>query len=304
MLVVAEREQLPMAAARAGSPEAWDTLFQRYQLPLYAYVFELIRSEQTALDVVQETFTNAARNLASLRDDDHFGGWLFSIAHRKCVDRWRKSGREEPLELEVADALPDEVANPSELLIRREQEVEFMNLIEQLPPRRRSVLLLHFMEDAYDPAKKSISPERVKANMKALEKEIASGRLGKTVNAVLHHQFIAALFLPALGKIPLKAATAQTATDQVALACALERSRFANGHHPETLAALAAKFVSQPPHDVVTGKPAIYRRSSDGQFQLYSIGWDGKDDGGKPGKRPFDDKEGDWVWSYPQDGRQ
>jgi len=147
MLAVAEREQLPVAAARAGSPAAWDALFQRYQLPLYAYVFELIRSEQTALDVVQETFISAARNLASLRDDDRFGSWLFSIAHRKCVDHCRKSGREEPLEPEVADALPDEVGSPSEVLIRREQEAEFMTLIEQLLPPQRSVLLLHFVED-------------------------------------------------------------------------------------------------------------------------------------------------------------
>ena len=147
MLAVAEREQLPVAAARAGSPEAWDALFQRYQLPLYAYVFELIRSEQTALDVVQETFISAARHLGSLRDDERFGSWLFSIAHRKCVDRWRKSGREEPLEPEVADALPDLDSDPSEILIRREQEAEFMKLIEQLPPPQRSVLLLHFVED-------------------------------------------------------------------------------------------------------------------------------------------------------------
>lgn len=147
MLAVAERDQLPVAAARAGSPEAWDALFQRYQLPLYAYVFELIRSEQTSLDVVQETFISAARNLAGLRDDDRFGSWLFSIAHRKCVDRWRKSGREEPLEPEVADALPDLDSDPSELLIRREQEAEFMKLLNQLPLPQRSVLLLHFVED-------------------------------------------------------------------------------------------------------------------------------------------------------------
>lgn len=147
MLAVAEREQLPVAAARAGSPDAWNALFRRYQLPLYAYVFELIRSEQTALDVVQETFISATRNLASLRNDDRFGSWLFSIAHRKCVDRWRKSGREEPLEPEAADALPAGDGDPSELLIRREQETEFMNLLNQLPLPQRSVLLLHFIED-------------------------------------------------------------------------------------------------------------------------------------------------------------
>lgn len=147
MLAVAEREQLPVAAARAGSPVAWDALFQRYQLPLYAYVFELIRSEQPALDVVQETFLSAARHLASLRDDDRFGSWLFSIAHRKCVDHWRKRGREAPLEPDAAEALPDPDRDPSELLIRHEQEAAFMKLLEQLPPPQRSVLLLPFVED-------------------------------------------------------------------------------------------------------------------------------------------------------------
>jgi len=76
MLAVAEREQLPVVAARAGSPEAWDALFQRYQLPLYSYVFELIRNEHIALDLVQETLISAARHLLSLRDDDRSGSWL------------------------------------------------------------------------------------------------------------------------------------------------------------------------------------------------------------------------------------
>ena len=90
MLVVADDEQLSVKQARAGSPDAWATLFRRYQLPLYVYVFELVRHEQTSLDIVQETFINAARHLAGLRDDAKFGSWLFRIAHQKCVQHWRK----------------------------------------------------------------------------------------------------------------------------------------------------------------------------------------------------------------------
>jgi len=146
MLVVAEREQLPVAEARAGKPEAWDTLFRRYQLPLYVYVFELVHDEQTSLDLVQETFIAATKHLAGLREDDKFGSWLFGIAHQKCIQRWRKQGREEMLRDEIATA-PEEFENdPSELLIRQEQEAEFMNLLNQLPPPQRSVLLLHFIE--------------------------------------------------------------------------------------------------------------------------------------------------------------
>jgi RNA polymerase sigma-70 factor (ECF subfamily) len=145
--MVSEREQLPVAEARTGDAEAWNALFKRYQLPLYSYVFELLHDEQTSLDVVQEAFINAARHIASLRQDDKFGSWLFGIAHQKCLQRWRKMRPEEiPID-QGDDDYPDEVAGPEELLIRKEQEAAFMSILEQLAPAHRSVLLLHFIED-------------------------------------------------------------------------------------------------------------------------------------------------------------
>ncbi len=142
---VADIEQLPVPQARAGELAAWDTLFRRYQLPLYVYVFELVRDEQSSLDIVQETFIAAARNIGGLRDDKKFGSWLFGIAHQKCIQHWRK--RKEILFDEVPES-PDEFENsPDDLLIRRESEAEFMILLNQLPLPQRSVLLLHFVED-------------------------------------------------------------------------------------------------------------------------------------------------------------
>src|ERR1700729_1336391 len=102
MLVVAENEQLPVREARAGSPEAWETLLARYRLPLYSYVFQLVHHEQTSLDIVQETFINAARHLGGLREDRKFGSWLFNIAHQKCVQHWRKKRLDE-ISLESPD---------------------------------------------------------------------------------------------------------------------------------------------------------------------------------------------------------
>jgi RNA polymerase sigma-70 factor (ECF subfamily) len=142
---VADIEQLPVPQARAGEPAAWDTLFRRYQLPLYVYIFELVRDEPAGLDIVQETFIAAARNIGGLRDDKKFGSWLFGIAHQKCIQHWRK--RKEILFDEIPEP-PDELENsPDDLLIRREQEDEFMNLLHQLPLPQRSVLLLHFVEE-------------------------------------------------------------------------------------------------------------------------------------------------------------
>jgi|SRR5579862_2019339 len=147
MLVVAEREQLPVLQARAGEPAAWDALFHRYQLPLYVYVFELVHDEQTSLDLVQETFIAAVRHIGSLRDDGKFGSWLFSIAHQKCIQRWRKQGHEELLRGEIADVAGEFEDSPDDLLIRQEQEVELMNLLNHLPLPQRAVLLLYFIEN-------------------------------------------------------------------------------------------------------------------------------------------------------------
>ena len=147
MLVASEREQLPVAAARAGDADAWGVLLARFRLPLFAYVFELVHHEQTALDIVQEAFINAARHIGTLRDDDKFGSWLFNIAHQKCIQHWRRVRPQEisidPQDEEFADFDP----GPRDLLIRKEQEAEFMRLLDQLAVPHRAVLLLYFVED-------------------------------------------------------------------------------------------------------------------------------------------------------------
>jgi RNA polymerase sigma-70 factor (ECF subfamily) len=147
MLAAAEREQLPVAQARAGDPEAWSTLFRRFQLPVYVYVFELLRNEQASLDLVQETFINAIKYIGGLREDEKFGSWLFGIAHQKCIQRWRRQTREEALLDDLLYPLPEFETDPGELLIRQEQEAVFLKQLNQLPPPQRSVLLLHFIED-------------------------------------------------------------------------------------------------------------------------------------------------------------
>jgi hypothetical protein len=87
------------------------------------------------------------------------------------------------------------------------------------------------------------------------------------------------------------------------VACALERYHLAHGEYPESLDTLAPQFVTKIPHDIINGQPLHYRRTDDGRFVLYSIGWDEKDDGGKiflTSNGTVDQKKGDWVWQYPQ----
>jgi RNA polymerase sigma-70 factor, ECF subfamily len=147
MPVVTEELQLPVREARAGDPDAWETLLARYRLPLYAYVYELVHQEQTSLDIVQEAFINAARHIHSLERDEKFGSWLFNIAHQKCIQHWR---RQRPADIPIDpwdEDLPELEPGPQELLIRKEQEAAFMTALEELSVPHRAVLLLHFVED-------------------------------------------------------------------------------------------------------------------------------------------------------------
>ena len=76
----------------------------------------------------------------------------------------------------------------------------------------------------------------------------------------------------------------QTLANEAFLACGLERYRLAHGQYPDTLDALVPQFAEKLPHDIIGGQPLKYHRTADGQFVLYSVGWNEKDDGGVAGK--------------------
>ena len=153
------------------------------------------------------------------------------------------------------------------------------------------------LNGAFDVERKQVFPRQIGSNTNALEQAFAGRNPFTTI--CIRHQLLAVIMLPALHKIPMRAAAAQTAVDEAAIACALERYRLANGQFLENLDMLVPKYISQLPNDAISGEPYKYHRTSDGQFVLYSVGWNEKDDGGVPGQTLFDDKAGDWVWQYP-----
>ena len=118
---------------------------------------------------------------------------------------------------------------------------------------------------------------------------------------VTPYSFLCRMLLPGLVNSPRKFAWAQAAVNLARTACALERHRLAHGKYPETLDALAPRFIAKVPHDPIGGLPLHYRPTDDGQFILYSVSWNEKDDGGivaltKGGSVDLDN--GDWVWRY------
>jgi hypothetical protein len=109
----------------------------------------------------------------------------------------------------------------------------------------------------------------------------------------------ALMLFPAISSTVKKIAAIQSSIDLARIACALERYRLAHGDYPDTLDVLTPQFIEKLPPDIINGQPLHYRREANGQFILYSIGWNEEDDGGLP-VTFFDLKQGDWVWQYPK----
>jgi hypothetical protein len=95
--------------------------------------------------------------------------------------------------------------------------------------------------------------------------------------------------------------------DQARVAIALERFFIRHGAYPEDPDVLVPEFLPALPADPMDGHPMRYKRAGD-RYRLWSLGPNGRDDGGevKPGPRddPAEprlrapDYPGDWVWSY------
>ncbi len=138
---------LPVEAARRGDAAAWNTLLHRFQLPLFAYVMELVHHHATSLDLVQEVFLRATRHLPTLRDDSKFGSWLFGIAHQQVIQHWRRQGRSPFSDEAIPEDLPDGSPGPDSDAIRDEDASQLLAAIDQLSAPHRSVILLHYLEE-------------------------------------------------------------------------------------------------------------------------------------------------------------
>lgn len=107
------------------------------------------------------------------------------------------------------------------------------------------------------------------------------------------YNFLVTMSLPNFAKAVQTTTRNQTLINQARIACMLERYHLSQQRYPETLEALTSRPGDPLPGDLIGGQPLKYRRSADGGYLLYSIGWDEKDDGGVAGKSI---EEGDWVW--------
>ena len=118
-----------------------------------------------------------------------------------------------------------------------------------------------------------------------------------------HNLYImSGMFLPALAKTSVKAATGEAAAKLAATSFAIESFRHANNRPPEKLQDLVPTFIDTVPIDPFDGKPIRYRTTPRG-YILYSVDADGHDDNGtvRPARRkPKDPTTYDFNFTIEQ----
>ena len=94
-----------------------------------------------------------------------------------------------------------------------------------------------------------------------------------------------------------KALQQQAMLNNCRIGIAIERYRLKHDKLPAKLADLSPRYLDKIPPDPMTGDPPRYIFRPDGRPMIYSLGWDGDDDGGSPATtRSISDVDGDWVW--------
>jgi RNA polymerase sigma-70 factor, ECF subfamily len=137
-------------AAQQGHTEAFERLVRNYDHSVLRLAFNLLRSQEDARDVYQETFLRVYRNLHSFRFDCSFHTWLYRIVSNLCLDqlRKRKVRKEEPSTRTVGDSefdrlasVPEERASvdPQRQVMSSELNGRIQDALTGLSPRERLV---------------------------------------------------------------------------------------------------------------------------------------------------------------------
>ncbi len=134
--------------ARAGDAHALGRLYDTYRDRVARFATGRLGDAEKAEDVTSETFEAVLRNLGSYRAGTDFEAWLFTIAHRRVADHFRRRARRREVELDEA-VHPDRhlpaVAGPEEAVLAAERRAEVAGAFRRLRADQQEVLALRVL---------------------------------------------------------------------------------------------------------------------------------------------------------------
>jgi RNA polymerase sigma-70 factor (ECF subfamily) len=148
-----------VARAKAGELDAFEALTNRYEQRVYSLALRMLRQEQDAEDVTQQTFLSALENLDGFRGDASFATWLLRIATHAALKVIRKKRGLDTVSLEEAteeadnhgtiphpEYIADWRQSPEQLVQRNEIQRLLDDALAKLDEKHRLVFLLRDVE--------------------------------------------------------------------------------------------------------------------------------------------------------------
>src|ERR1700756_3391163 len=143
---------------QAGDTEAFDELVTRYRTRVFSMIYNMVRNEQDAWDLAQDSFVKAWKSIKRFRGRSSFYTWIYRIMMNVTIDWLRKkqvkgAGAEfdDAVELKEIDpasrTVPKADPLPHQRMERSEIRARIDKAIAQLSPEHRAVILMKETED-------------------------------------------------------------------------------------------------------------------------------------------------------------
>ncbi len=146
-------EKLVMLYADGLNP-AFDILVERYKDKVYSYIFHIVKCEDLADDLFQETFVKAivTINQGRYTENGKFLPWIYRIAHNLIIDTFRQEKSANTLSCDSEDV---NILNRKELcestiedsLVIEQIHQDIKNIVNALPQSQREVLTMRYYKN-------------------------------------------------------------------------------------------------------------------------------------------------------------
>ncbi len=137
----------------AGNKEAISQLIERHSTRVYDYIRMMVKDEQLAEDIYQETFIKAVKVIdeGRYKESGRFLSWVMRIAHNQVIDHFRAEKQNKNITPTTAGY--DILATQSPLeksieeeLIGSQIEADVRKLVAHLPEEQREVVKLRYYD--------------------------------------------------------------------------------------------------------------------------------------------------------------
>lgn len=132
----------------ANDHTAFHVLYVRYRIRLHRFILRLSRDSHEAEEVFQETWMAVIQGKVKYHPSARFAAYLFSIAHRRLADRWRRAKRSSALQFDGETLCdPDDIADdftvtPEEWTQHAQLRSALFAELGKLPVTQREVFLM------------------------------------------------------------------------------------------------------------------------------------------------------------------